>query len=71
MSATPPIAVFVRPGPHAGRLRFASADPRLQGLDGALFDSPAAAERLAEAMLAVRGGANDTARPVLPQERGR
>ena len=70
MSATPPIAVFVQPGPHAGRLRFA-ADPRLQGLDGALFDSPAAAEDPAAAMLAVRGGANDAARPVLPQERGR
>ena len=57
MSASLPIAVadtLVGAVPQAGRLRFAAADPRLRALDGEVFDSPAAARRLAEAMLAAR-----------------
>ena len=38
--------------PEAGRHRFVTADPRLAALDGTVFDSAAAARRLAEAMLA-------------------
>jgi hypothetical protein len=42
------------PSPQAGRLRFTATDPRLADLDGALFDSPAAARRMAEAVLTAR-----------------
>jgi hypothetical protein len=40
--------------PQAGRLCFAATDPRLDALDGEVFDSPAAARSLAEAMLAAQ-----------------
>lgn len=85
MSATPvsaslPIAVADALAGAAvlrdGRLRLAATDPRLDALDGAVFDSPAAARRLAEAMLAAwepaQGGpAAGGASPALPQGAGR
>ncbi|MCB4822568.1 hypothetical protein [Roseicella aerolata] len=40
--------------PQAGRLRFTAADPRLANLDGAFFDSAAAARRMAETVLTAR-----------------
>ncbi|MFZ4410119.1 MAG: hypothetical protein ACOYOH_22425 [Paracraurococcus sp.] len=58
MSASLPIAIadalVGAAVPQGGRLRFAATDPRLRSLDGTVFDSPAAARHLAEAMLAAR-----------------
>ena len=58
MSAPLPIAVadaLVGAAiPQGRRLRFAATDPRLRELDGEVFDSPAAACRLAEATLEAR-----------------